>query len=69
MHFKESLSLVSGLSWIMAQMSICSLKSSGNGGYISTGMGDHLSDLLMSLMALQLALVERNPFSALFTKN
>ena len=31
-------------------------------GYISTGMGDRFSTLLMSLMALQLVLVDQNPF-------
>ena len=31
-------------------------------GYISTWMGDHLSTAVMSLMALWLELVERNPF-------
>ena len=31
-------------------------------GYVSTGMGDRCSALLMSLMALRLALVDRNPF-------
>ena len=30
--------------------------------YISASMGDHLSALLVSLMAFWLALVERNPF-------
>ena len=29
---------------------------------LSTGMGDYFSALLMSLMALRLALVDRNPF-------
>ena len=29
---------------------------------MGTGMGDRLSALLMSLMALQLVLVDRNPF-------
>ena len=31
-------------------------------GYISTWTGDYISALLVSLMALQLALVDRNPF-------
>ena len=31
-------------------------------GYVSTGKGDHFKALLVSLMALQLALVEQNPF-------
>ena len=31
-------------------------------GYVSTGMGDRLSALLVSLMALQHTLVDRNPF-------
>ena len=31
-------------------------------GYIDTGMGDSFSALLVSLMALQLMLVDRNPF-------
>ena len=31
-------------------------------GYISTWLGDPLSALLMSLMALQLALANQNPF-------
>ena len=31
-------------------------------GYVRTGMGDRFSVLLMSLMALQLMLVDRNPF-------
>ena len=31
-------------------------------GYVSTLMGDHLGALLISLMTLQLALVDRNPF-------
>ena len=35
-------------------------------GYVSTGMGDRLSALLVSLMALWLALVDRQPLSALF---
>ena len=35
-------------------------------GYISTGMGDRFSALIMSLMALQLALVDRNPFRPCF---
>ena len=30
--------------------------------YVSTWMGDRLSALLVSLMALQLTLVDRNPF-------
>ena len=30
--------------------------------YVITLMGDHLSALLMSLMALRLTLVDRNPF-------
>ena len=30
--------------------------------YISTGMDDHSSALLLSLMALQLTLIDRNPF-------
>ena len=36
-------------------------------GYVSTGMGDHLSALLMSLIALRLALVDRNPFWPCFS--
>ena len=43
-------------------MSICLLSKAAM-GYISTGMGDHFSALLISLMALQLALVDRIPFS------
>ena len=31
-------------------------------GYISAGMGDHFSALLVSLMALQFMLVDQNPF-------
>ena len=31
-------------------------------GYVSTGMGEHFSTLLLSLMALQLALLDRNSF-------
>ena len=31
-------------------------------GYVSIEMGDHFSALLLSLMALRLALVDRNPF-------
>ena len=31
-------------------------------GYVSTGMGDRFSALLLSPMALQLTLVDRNPF-------
>ena len=31
-------------------------------GYISTWMGDHLSDLFQSLMALRIVLVDQNPF-------
>ena len=31
-------------------------------GYVNTGMGDRLSALLVSLMALQLTLVDQNPF-------
>ena len=31
-------------------------------GYVGTGMGDHFSALLVSLMALRLRLVDRNPF-------
>ena len=31
-------------------------------GYVSSGMGDHFSALLVSLMALWLALVDQNPF-------
>ena len=31
-------------------------------GYISTGMGDRFSGLLVSLMALRLTLVDRKPF-------
>ena len=31
-------------------------------GYISTGMGDCFGALLVSLMALQLMLVDRNPY-------
>ena len=37
-------------------------------GYVSTRMGDCLSALLMSLMALQLPLVDRNPFQPFFRK-
>ena len=36
-------------------------------GYISTWMGDSLSALLMSLMALQLAPIDQNPFQSCFT--
>ena len=35
-------------------------------GYVSTGMGDRLSALLVSLMVLQLALVDRYPFQPCF---
>ena len=35
-------------------------------GYISTWMGDRLSALLMSLMAVRLMLVDRNPFRACY---
>ena len=35
-------------------------------GYISTWMGDRTSELLMSLMTLQLALVDQNPFQPVF---
>ena len=35
-------------------------------GYVSTWIGDHLSALLVSLMALRLALVDRNPFTPCF---
>ena len=31
-------------------------------GYVSTGMGDRFSALLVSLMPLQLVLVDQNPF-------
>ena len=31
-------------------------------GYVSTGMGDRLSELPVSLMALRLTLVDQNPF-------
>ena len=31
-------------------------------GYVSTQMGDHFGALLLSLMALWLTLVDRNPF-------
>ena len=31
-------------------------------GHVSTGMGDHLSALLLSLMTLWLTLVDQNPF-------
>ena len=31
-------------------------------GYVSTWMGDHLSTLLVSLMAKELVLVDQNPF-------
>ena len=31
-------------------------------GYVNTWMGDRFSALLMSLMALQLTLVDQNPF-------
>ena len=31
-------------------------------GYISNGMGDHFSAILVSLMVLRLTLVDRNPF-------
>ena len=30
--------------------------------YLSTGMGDHFSALLVSPMALRLELLDRNPF-------
>ena len=35
-------------------------------GYISTGMGDHFSALLVSPMTLQLVLVDQNPFQPCF---
>ena len=35
-------------------------------GYLSTGMGDCFSALLVSLMALWLALVDRQPFRPCF---
>ena len=35
-------------------------------GFITAGMGDHLSALLVSLMPLQLALVDRNPVQPCF---
>ena len=31
-------------------------------GYVSTWMGDHLSVLFVSLMALRVTLVDQNPF-------
>ena len=34
-------------------------------GYISTGMGDHFSELLVFLMALWLVLVDGNPLFAI----
>ena len=37
-------------------------------GYVSTGMGDCFSAPLVSLMALWLALVDRNPFEPCFLK-
>ena len=37
--------------------------------YASIGMGDHFSALLLSLMALRLTLVDRNPFSLVLTEN
>ena len=40
---------------------LCSVKLSSM-GYISTGMGDRFGALLVSLMALRRALVDRNPF-------
>ena len=36
-------------------------------GYVSTGMGDRLSPLLVSLMGLWLALVDQKTLSALFS--
>ena len=36
-------------------------------GHISTRMGDCLSTLFMSLMALLLALVDQNPFPPCFS--
>ena len=41
-------------------MSVCSLK------YPITGMGDRFGALLLSLMALQLVLVDQNPFQPCF---
>ena len=38
-------------------------------GYVSTRMGDCLSALLMSLMALRLALFDRNPFGLVKTNS
>ena len=35
-------------------------------GYISTGTGDRFSVLLVSLMAVLLALVDKNPFQPCF---
>ena len=35
-------------------------------GYVSTWMGDRFSALTQSLMALQLVLVDRNPFQPCF---
>ena len=35
-------------------------------GYVSTGMGDRFSALLVSLMSLQLVLVDQNPFQPCF---
>ena len=35
-------------------------------GYVSTWMGDRFSALLVSLMALQLMLVDQNPFRPCF---
>ena len=37
-------------------------------GYFSTGMGDHFGELLVSLMALWLALVDQNSFQPCFFK-
>ena len=34
--------------------------------FVSTGMGDHFGVLVVGLMALRFAPVDRNPFSALF---
>ena len=36
-------------------------------GYVSIGMGDHFTALLLSLMALRLKPVERNPFDLVLT--
>ena len=37
-------------------------------GYVSTGMGDHFSALLMPLMALRLGLVDPSPFQPCFVQ-